>query len=123
MFVRRRSSSCDKPALAIAQTALQKTAAEGEKRFPEAAEVLKNTYMDDICNSVHSVEQARKLTTEIDEVLHNSGFHVKGWLSNLTLKVDGENTRETDESEMKVLRGPVEEKVLGTVTVTFLDSG
>lgn len=42
------------------------------------------------CDSVHSVEKARKLTTEIDDVLHNDGFHVKGWLSNLTLKVDCE---------------------------------
>ena len=101
----------DKPAPAMAQTAQQKTAAEGEKRFPEAAEVLKkNTYMDDICDSVHSVKQARKLTTEIDEVLHKGGFHVKGWLSNRTLKMDGENTSETDESERKF-----EEKVLGTV--------
>ena len=71
--------------------------------------------MDDICDSVYSVEKARKLTTEIDEVLHNGNFHVKGWLSNLTLKVDSENASETNELEMKVLRGPVKEKVLGTV--------
>ena len=105
----------DKPAPAMAQTALQKTATEGEKCYPEAVEVLKkNTYMDDICDSVHVVEQARKLTTEIDEVLHNGVFHVKGWLSNLTLKENVESTNETGELEMKLLRGPVEEKVLGT---------
>ena len=105
----------DKPAPAMAQIALQKTATEGEKCYPEAAEVLKkNTYMDDICDSVHVVKQARKLTTEIDEVLHNGGFHVKGWLSNLTLKEDVESSNETGELEMKLLRGPVEEKVLGT---------
>jgi hypothetical protein len=67
----------DKPAPAMAQTALQKTATEGEKRYPEAAEVLKkNTYMDDICDSVHAVEQAKQLTTENDEVLQNGGFNV-----------------------------------------------
>lgn len=39
----------NKPAPAMAQTTLQKTAAEGEKSFSEAAEVLKkNTYMDDL---------------------------------------------------------------------------
>jgi hypothetical protein len=40
----------DKPAPAMAQTGLQKTATEGEKRYPEAVEVLmkNNTYMDDI---------------------------------------------------------------------------
>ena len=37
----------DKPAPAMAQTALQKTTREGEKRYLEAAKVLKkNTYMD-----------------------------------------------------------------------------
>ena len=47
----------DKSAPAMAQIALQKITTEGEKRNPEAAEVLKkNTYMDDICNSVHSAE-------------------------------------------------------------------
>ena len=35
----------DKPAPAMAQTALQKTATEGEKRYPEAAEVLKKIYI------------------------------------------------------------------------------
>ena len=46
----------------MTQIAVQKTATEGEKRNPEAAEVLrKKTYMDDICGSVHSAEQARKL--------------------------------------------------------------
>ena len=106
----------DKPAPAMAQTALQKTAREGEKRYPEAAEVLKkNTYMDDICDSVHSVEQATKLSTEIDEVLHEGVFYVKGWLSNQSLKGDDESTTERKESELKILQGPAEEKVLGTV--------
>ena len=38
--------------------------------------------MDDICDSVHSVQQAKRLTTELDEVLLKGGFQVKGWLSN-----------------------------------------
>ena len=106
----------DRPAPAMAQIALQKTATEGEKRNPEAAEVLKkNTYMDDICDSVHFAEQATKLTTEIDEVLSNGGFHVKGWLSNVALTEGVEITNETGEPGMKLLQGPVEEKVLGTV--------
>jgi hypothetical protein len=84
----------DKSAPAMAQTALQKTAT-GEKRYPEAAEVLKkNTYMDDICDSVHAVEQAKQLTTEIDELLQNGGFTLKGWLSNRSLKEDNESTTE-----------------------------
>ena len=38
--------------------------------------------MDDICDSVHSVQQAKRLRTELDEVLLKGGFQVKGWLSN-----------------------------------------
>ena len=106
----------DKPAPAMAQTALLKTAEEGEKRYPEAAKVLKeSTYMDDICDSVHSEEQARTITSEIDEILHNGGFNVKGWLSNRSLKENVDNATEGSESELKVLQGPVHEKVLGTV--------
>jgi len=53
----------DKPAPAMAQIALWKTADEAKKDFPEAAQVLKdNSYMDDTCNSVHTKEQARELT-------------------------------------------------------------
>ncbi|XP_028399264.1 uncharacterized protein LOC114522722 [Dendronephthya gigantea] len=106
----------DKPAPAMAQTALQKTAEEGEKRYPAAAEVLKkNTYMDDICDSVHSENQARKITAEIDEILRNGGFNVKCWLSNRSLKKNDESVIEKSELELKLLQGPVEEKVLGTV--------
>jgi hypothetical protein len=69
----------DKPAPAMAHTALLNTATEGKKCYPEAAEVLKkNTYMDDICVSVHAVEQAKQVTTEIDQVLPNGSFTVKG---------------------------------------------
>ena len=99
----------DKSALAKVQIALQKTAMEGEK----------NTYMDDIYDSVHSAEQARKLTTEIDEVLSHGGLHVKGWLSNVTLMEDGEITNEIGKLGMRLLQGPVEEKVLGTIWNTL----
>lgn len=43
----------DKPAPAMAQIALRKTAELAETSHPEAAETLKNnSYMDDICDSV-----------------------------------------------------------------------
>ncbi|XP_074629594.1 uncharacterized protein LOC141887235 [Acropora palmata] len=59
----------DKPAPAMAQIALRK---KEEKRdeYPEAAETLtKNSYMDDIFDSVDIVRQAKKLTHDIDKVL------------------------------------------------------
>jgi hypothetical protein len=98
----------DKPAPAMAQIALQKTAEENKILHPQAAKAIKeNSYMDDICDSVDTVEEARKKTDDIDKVLETGGFKVKGWTSNKTLKEDDNN----DETEM--FKGDVEEKVLG----------
>lgn len=73
----------DKPAPAIAQITLRKTADEAKASYPYAAQALKeNTYMDDICDSVRSVQQAKQLTADLDNVLLKGGFQVKGWLSN-----------------------------------------
>ena len=77
----------DKPAPAMAQIALRKTAEESEDIYPNAAQVLKeNTYMDDICDSLKTTEEARQLTRDVDEVLAKGGFAVKEWISNWTLK-------------------------------------
>ena len=51
----------DKPAPAMAQIALRKTASENKAEYPKAAEVLeKSTYMDDICESVDTKQEARE---------------------------------------------------------------
>ena len=71
----------------MAQIALQKTAEENEILHPQATKAIKeNSYMDDICHSVDTVEEARKQTDDIDKVLETGGFKVKGWTSNKTLK-------------------------------------
>ena len=62
----------DKSALAMAPIALRKTAEEGES--PHPAKTLKsNSYMDDILDSVHTVQEAKELTTGIDNVLEKGG--------------------------------------------------
>ena len=99
----------DKPAPAMAQIALQKTAEENLASHPEAAKAIKdNSYMDDICDSVETVERARKQTDDIDTVLATGGFKVKGWTSNKTEKNDSDG-----EMEIKMLKGDSGEKVLG----------
>ena len=101
----------DKPAPAMAQIALRKTAEENKKDCPEAAEVLsKNSYMDDICGSVDTVVQAQKLTEDLDKVLESGGFGVKGWTSNKVL-----TKRENQEKKFKMFQEDVEEKVLGVI--------
>ncbi|KAK3739287.1 hypothetical protein QZH41_007134 [Actinostola sp. cb2023] len=112
----------DKPAPAMAQIALRKTAEKGEDSYPEAAHKLKrNTYMDDICESVHTAEKAEKMTKELDKVLENGGFKVKGWTSNKELS----DASSPQDQEIKILQGSSEEKILGVLwnnkddTLTF----
>ena len=68
----------DKSAPAMAQIALRKTAQENKASYPEVAEVLtNNTYMDDICESVDTEKEARKLTNDIDTVLKREDLKLK----------------------------------------------
>ena len=83
IFVKTVLTFGDKPAPAMAQIALRKTAEQEIDVYHEAEETLKkNTYMDDICDSVTSLEKAEKLTDELDTVLAKGGFKVKVWVSN-----------------------------------------
>ena len=106
----------DKPAPAMAQTALRKTAKEAKETFPAAAKVIEdNTYMDDICDSVPTVEEAKKLTTDLDNVLETGGFQVKGWVSN--------RIEETEDRQQEVSpKGITVEKVLGVVWISERDT-
>lgn len=73
----------DKPAPAMAQRALRKTADEVQETFSAAAQVIQdNTYMDDIFKSIPTEAEASELTKDIDSVLEAGGFTVKGWVSN-----------------------------------------
>ena len=90
MYVQTVLTFGGKPAPAMALTALKKTAEELADVHPEAADVLKNnTYMDDICESQKTTDEARKITHEIDEVLATGGFSVKEWISNCDERKDG----------------------------------
>jgi hypothetical protein len=76
----------DKPAPAMAQIAVQKTAEEIQELYPEAAKAIKaNSYMDDLCDSLDTVKEARTRTEDIDKILETGGFCVKEWISNKTL--------------------------------------
>lgn len=80
----------DKPAPAMAQIAFRKTAEEGESLSPHAAKTLESsTYMDDILDFVHTVQEAQELTDEIDNLPENDGFKGKEWQSNKDLRNNG----------------------------------
>lgn len=70
----------DRPAPTMAITAMRKTAEMRKESNAKAAEtMIKNTYVDDICNSVQNVDESRAMTSSIDKVLETGGFHVKKW--------------------------------------------
>ena len=72
----------DRPATTMAITVMRKTANMKKEEKPRAAEgILKNAYVDDICDSVNDVKEAKALMSDIDEVLDVSGLHVKQWIS------------------------------------------
>ena len=108
----------DRPAPAMAQIALRKTAEQEIDVHPDTAETLKkNTYMDDICDSVTSLEKAEKLTDELDTVLAKGGFDtvlakggfkVKGWVSNC---LEIRNVNQSEQS-LKCLSEQVKKRFL-----------
>ena len=103
----------DKPAPAMAQIALKKTAVEGEAINPRAAQTVKdNTYMDDILDSVNTVKEAEELSRAIDDILANGGFKVKEWRSN---EYVNKSNATQEMEEIKVPQGTSKEKVLGVV--------
>ena len=56
----------DKPSSCIAQCALQRTAEEASKEYPETSKiVLRNSYMDDIPVSVDSETERNRIMREI----------------------------------------------------------
>ena len=70
----------DRPAAAIAQTALRKTAEQARDQFPEASKVIiNNCYMDDIPASTNSENHGQKLMQQMTSLLANRGFKIKGW--------------------------------------------
>ena len=106
----------DKPAPAMAQISLRKTTEEALKTSPEAAKtLLENSYVDDICDSVPTVEKAQQLTADVYKVLASGGFRVKGWTSNRVLIEDYSVQDESSSEGMKLLLNEAAEKVLGLV--------
>ena len=93
----------------MAITALRKTADVNQESKPKAAEAInKNAYVDDICDSVCSTEEASTLTADIDEVLDSGGFHVKKWITNGEINDENSN-------EIVIGNKDEAEKVLGAV--------
>ncbi|XP_045483078.1 uncharacterized protein LOC123688551, partial [Harmonia axyridis] len=72
------------PASYLAVRCLQQLAHDCNEQYPEASRViLKDFYMDDLLSGAQTVEQARVLKQEIDQVLQTAGFILRKWTSNM----------------------------------------
>ncbi|XP_055306802.1 uncharacterized protein LOC129571056 [Sitodiplosis mosellana] len=90
---------------------LNQCAKDQEILFPKAAEViLKCFYMDDGTFGADSVEEAQVLSKEVEFVLQQGGFNVKGWTSNSKAVEAYMNASSID---MKVMGEDDESKILG----------
>ena len=113
----------DKPAPAMAQIALRKTAEEGEEFYPEAAKVLKeDVYMDDICHSENTVQETRKVAEDLDKILMKGGFSVKNWKSNKPLTPVKEDSSEEETKVFHTTSPGEEDSVLGTAWNSATDT-
>ena len=76
-----------------ANYALQRTASDNAKEYPEAAKfVLENFYMDDYLDSLESPERALIRSKELVHLLHLGGFKLTKFVSNvpdLADRIDG----------------------------------
>lgn len=96
---------------ALANTAIDLTAEEGKIKYPEAADTVINCrYMDDICESLPTIAEARKRCSEVDEVLNQGHFKIKEWVSNERLFPQTDKTEIANQTEL-----PMSEKVLGII--------
>ena len=70
----------DRSSVTIAIVLLRKTAEMSSDEFPHSSEtILRNSYMDDISESVQAREGVLTLTSEIDKILEHDSFRIKGW--------------------------------------------
>ena len=93
----------DKPAGNITTLALRKTAEMGKEACPKAASVIQNsTYVDDIIDSVDSLNEAKELTEdEIDKFLQPGGFEIKHWI----IHSKGKSSKSVLESDSNLCTG------------------
>ncbi|XP_028416265.1 uncharacterized protein LOC114540191 [Dendronephthya gigantea] len=116
IYVKKVLTFGDKPAPAMAQIVLRKTAEEAKEIHPEASRtLLENSYVDDIWDSAPTEQKAKKITKEVDEILATGGFTVKGWLSNRSAVQVSNSAAPKNTECMKLLETNAAEKVLGLI--------
>ncbi|UYV73009.1 hypothetical protein LAZ67_10001506 [Cordylochernes scorpioides] len=70
------------PYLAI--KTLKTLAYDEQKQFPQASKaILTNFYVDDMLSGANSVEEAKDLIIQLNQIMRRGGFHLRKWASNV----------------------------------------
>lgn len=81
-YVLTRVTFGDRPSGIIATLALRHTAEKYVNEYPAAARmIMRNTYVDDMVQSISSEIEATKLIKEAEHILASGGFVVKHWVT------------------------------------------
>ncbi|UYV78053.1 hypothetical protein LAZ67_15003314 [Cordylochernes scorpioides] len=70
------------PYLAI--KTLKTLAHDEQEQFPQASKaILTNFYVDDMLSGANSVEEAKDLIIQLNQIMRRGGFHLRKWASNV----------------------------------------
>lgn len=95
-----------------------------EDQYPRAVQsIIENHYVDDLLDSVDSVDEAIQLATDVKFIHKSGGFHIRNWISNSEEVVTalGESVVEKNKN-LNISPELATEKVLGMLWNTTSDS-
>ena len=78
-YIQTTGTFGDRPSGTISMFALRRTA-EMSSNVKVTEMICKNSYVNDILQSVDSADEAESLITEVEETLKLGGFRVKHWI-------------------------------------------
>lgn len=93
-YVVQRNSFGDGPAGVIAAVGLRKCADYHRHEYPDACKTIEDqTYVDDILDSLPTIEDAQQRILEVEKILAIGGFELKPWIIGGTDEVINEAIR------------------------------
>ena len=100
----------DRPAGTIATVALYKTAVLSEEFYPFESKIIKESpHMDDIVDSVRDLEEAKRVTRNINTILQVGNFHMKEWVISGSPKENLSINRSENERVLVIFWNPNED--------------
>ena len=124
MYVMTALNFGDKPSGSIASAALQMTSEMSQEESPEACRmIIENSYMDDILDSVQTLEKCEELKFKVQSTLSKCDFKIKEWITsgerNNPTAQSFPDTPNDDERVLGVIYDPATDKFKFKVQLNF----